>query len=239
MKKEDKALLIDSLVETLNTYPHFYVVDVTALDSQTTSDLRRACFKNDIKLQVVKNTLFIKALERVGNEDFEALKPILKNTTGIMFCQVANQPAKLIKSFGKDHGDIAAADVRVVRISGIAILENAILDRAAVVPDEDIAAEDSAADESEEEDSTTVDEEVATDNEELFSPPTGAAPFPSSPQATIPTATKASTPSNANLFILHLMRSYNRITERVYGYFDTVNFTIPVFALLVNIAVAI
>ena len=102
MKKEDKALLIDSLVEQLNNYPHFYVVDVTALDSQTTSDLRRACFKNDIKLQVVKNTLFIKALERVGNEEFEALKPILKNTTGIMFCQVANQPAKLIKSFGKD-----------------------------------------------------------------------------------------------------------------------------------------
>ena len=69
---------------------------------------------------------------------------------------------------------------------------------------EDIATEDSAADESEEEDSTTVDEEVATDDE-LFSPLTGAAPFPSSPQATIPTATKASTPSNANLFILHLL----------------------------------
>ena len=108
MKKEDKALLIDSLVEKLNSYPHFYVVDVTALDSQTTSDLRRACFKNEIKLQVVKNTLFIKALEKVGNPEFEALKPILKNTTGIMFCQVANQPAKLIKSFGKDHGDMPA-----------------------------------------------------------------------------------------------------------------------------------
>jgi len=70
--------------------------------------------------------------------------------------------------------------------------------------DEDVAAEDSATDESEEEDSTTVDEEVATDDE-LFSPLTGAAPFSSSPQATIPTATKASTPSNANLFILHLL----------------------------------
>jgi large subunit ribosomal protein L10 len=44
----------------------------------------------------------------VGNPEFEALKPILKNTTGIMFCQVANQPAKLIKSFGKDHGDMPA-----------------------------------------------------------------------------------------------------------------------------------
>lgn len=108
MKKEDKALLIDSLVETLDSYPHFYVVDVTALDSQTTSDLRRACFKNDIKLQVVKNTLFIKALEKKGNPEFEALKPVLKNTTGIMFSQVANQPAKMIKTFAKDHGDMPA-----------------------------------------------------------------------------------------------------------------------------------
>ncbi|MBQ6750739.1 MAG: 50S ribosomal protein L10 [Bacteroidaceae bacterium] len=108
MKKEDKALLIDSFVEKLNNYPHFYVVDVTALDSQTTSDLRRECFKKNIKLQVVKNTLFIKALERVGNEDFEALKPILKNTTGIMFCEVANEPAKLIKAFAKTHGDMPA-----------------------------------------------------------------------------------------------------------------------------------
>ena len=108
MKKEDKALLIDSLVETLNSYPHFYVVDVTALDSTTTSALRRECFKNEIKLQVVKNTLFIKALERKGGEEFDALKPILKNTTGIMFCQTANVPAKMIKSFAKDHGDMPA-----------------------------------------------------------------------------------------------------------------------------------
>ena len=104
--------------------------------------------------------------------------------------------------------------------------------------DEDVAAEDSAADESEEEDSTTVDEEVATDDE-LFSPPTGAAPFPSSPHATIPTAAKANTPSNANLFILHLMRSNDRIAERVYCYFDIVNFAVPVFALLVDIATAV
>jgi large subunit ribosomal protein L10 len=104
MKKEDKALLIDSLVESLNSYPHFYIVDVTALDSATTSALRRECFKNEIKLQVVKNTLFIKALDRKG-DDFEALKPVLKNTTGIMFCQTANVPAKLIKKFAKDNGD--------------------------------------------------------------------------------------------------------------------------------------
>ena len=91
---------------------------------------------------------------------------------------------------------------------------------------EDIATEDSAADESEEEDSTTVDEEVTTDDE-LFSPLTGAAPFPSSPQATIQTAAKANTPSNANLFILHLL-------DRVANH----RFSTYVHKLVINIGLA-
>jgi large subunit ribosomal protein L10 len=105
MKKEDKSTLIDQLVATINEYPHFYLVDVTALNSAATSALRRECFKSDIKLQVVKNTLFEKALEKVEG-DFSALNVCLKGTTGVMFCQTANVPAKLIKSFAKDHGDM-------------------------------------------------------------------------------------------------------------------------------------
>ena len=105
MKKEDKSLLIDQLVQTLGEYPHFYLVDVTGLDSATTSALRRECFQNDVKLQVVKNTLFEKALEKIEG-DFAALQTALKGNTGIMFCQTANVPAKLIKKFGKTHNDM-------------------------------------------------------------------------------------------------------------------------------------
>lgn len=107
MKKEDKSLLIDSLVETLNAYPHFYLVDMTALNSAATSELRRECFKQDVKLQVVKNTLFGKALEKIEG-DFSALDVCLKGTTGVMFCNTANVPAKLIKSFGKTHNNMPA-----------------------------------------------------------------------------------------------------------------------------------
>ena len=107
MKKEDKSLLIDQFVETLNEYPHFYLVDVTGMDSATTSALRRECFKNDIKLQVVKNTLFEKALER-REEDYSALSVCLKGNTGVMFCATANAPAKLIKKFAKDNADMPA-----------------------------------------------------------------------------------------------------------------------------------
>ena len=104
MKKEDKSTLIESLSETLNNYAHFYIVDVTALDSQTTSNLRRECFKSDIKLQVVKNKLFIKALDAKGF-DVEAIKPALKNNTAVMFCNTANKPARLIKDFAKKNAD--------------------------------------------------------------------------------------------------------------------------------------
>ncbi len=104
MKKEDKSLLIEQLTQTLSEYSHFYLVDVSALDSAATSSLRRECFKNEIKLQVVKNTLFEKALEK-SDGDFSAFAPTLKGTTGIMFCNTANVPAKLIKKFAKDHND--------------------------------------------------------------------------------------------------------------------------------------
>jgi len=104
MKKEDKSTLIGSLAETLENYAHFYIVDVTALDSQTTSNLRRECFKSDIKLQVIKNKLFIKALAEKGY-DVEALKPALKNNTAVMFCNTANKPARLIKDFAKKNAD--------------------------------------------------------------------------------------------------------------------------------------
>ena len=105
MKKEDKSLLIEKLSASLEEFPHFYLVDVTGLDSGTTSDLRRECFKSEITLKVIKNTLFEKALEKTG-VDFSALTPCLKGNTGVMFCQTANVPAKLIKKFAKAHGDM-------------------------------------------------------------------------------------------------------------------------------------
>lgn len=107
MKKEDKSLLISSLTETLKKYPHFYLVDLTALDSQTTSDLRRECFKQNVKLVMIKNTLFEKALENIEG-DFSPLTSILKGTTGVMFTEVANVPGKMIKDFAKKHNGIPA-----------------------------------------------------------------------------------------------------------------------------------
>jgi large subunit ribosomal protein L10 len=102
MRREEKNAIIDSLAEKLKEYSHFYLTDIAQLNAADTSDLRRKCFENDIKLIVVKNTLLKRALE-MSEGKFEELYPVLKGTTSIMFAQTGNGPAKLIKEFRKQH----------------------------------------------------------------------------------------------------------------------------------------
>jgi len=101
MKKEDKAAIIEQIATTIGEYANFYLTDIATLDAAKTTGLRRECNKQDIKLVVVKNTLFKKALEKV-NGDFSALEPALKGNTAVMFSKNANNPAKLIKAFAKN-----------------------------------------------------------------------------------------------------------------------------------------
>ena len=101
MRKEDKGAIIEQLTATVKEYGNFYLTDIEALNAEKTSQLRKACFKQDIKLVVVKNSLLKKALESVEG-DFSALDGSLKGNTAVMFCNGANVPAKLIKEFTKD-----------------------------------------------------------------------------------------------------------------------------------------
>lgn len=101
MKKEQKAIVIENLGKLLKEYANFYLVDVTAMNAETTTALRRECFKREIKMVVVKNTLLRKAFENSGT-DYSALFDSLKGTTALMLCNTANMPAKLIKDKAKD-----------------------------------------------------------------------------------------------------------------------------------------
>ncbi len=96
MRKEDKNVVIANLGELLQKYPHFYVVDSEGLNAQQTTDLRRMCFKQNIKMVIVKNTLFKKALD-AAETDFSPLYDSLKGTTAILFSEVANVPGKMLK----------------------------------------------------------------------------------------------------------------------------------------------
>ena len=100
MRKEDKAILIDSIKDTLSQYSCVYLTETTALNAEKTVALRRAAFKADIKVLVVKNTLLKKAMEQ-SDVDYSGLYPALVGNTTLMLSNVGNAPAKLIKEFRK------------------------------------------------------------------------------------------------------------------------------------------
>lgn len=98
MKKEEKNQVIESLTEQLKTANNLYFTDISDLNVAKSNELRRLCFKRNIQLTVVKNTLLKKAMERT-ERDFEGLYDVLKGGTSIMICEQSNAPAKLIKEF--------------------------------------------------------------------------------------------------------------------------------------------
>lgn len=100
MTREEKLNKIEDLTAKLADNSIIYLADISGLDAKTTSDLRRACFKANIKLTVVKNTLLAKAME-ASDKNFADLSKILKGNTSLMFSEVGNAPAKIIKDFRK------------------------------------------------------------------------------------------------------------------------------------------
>ena len=100
MTREEKSIAIEDLTPQLAGTNIVYVSDISGLDAETTSNLRRACFKAGIKLEVVKNTLLAKAMEASDN-DYGDLPSVLTGNSAIFIADVANAPGKIIKDFRK------------------------------------------------------------------------------------------------------------------------------------------
>lgn len=99
MTREQKAQYIDDLAQELSQSNIFYLTDTSELTVDAVNKLRRKCFNSNIKLRSVKNTLLAKAFERVEGKDFSELNTTLSGHTAIMFTEVGNLPAKIIKEF--------------------------------------------------------------------------------------------------------------------------------------------
>jgi large subunit ribosomal protein L10 len=100
MTREEKSIAIEDLTAKLAEANIVYIADTSGLNADTTSNLRRACFKAGIKLEVVKNSLLEKAMEASTN-DYGDLPSILKGNSSIFIADIANAPAKIIKDFRK------------------------------------------------------------------------------------------------------------------------------------------
>ena len=100
MPREEKSQVIKELTAQLADNSNIYLADISGLNATTTSDLRRACFKANVTLSVVKNTLLEKAME-ASDKDFGDLSSVLKGNTSVMYSETGNAPAKVIKAFRK------------------------------------------------------------------------------------------------------------------------------------------
>ena len=125
MTREEKSQVIKDLTAQLADTSTIYLADISGLDAGTTSNLRRACFKANVKLSVVKNTLLAKAME-AAEKDFGDLPSTLKGNTSIMMAETGNAPAKVIKEFRKK--------------SEKPLLKGAYIDEAIYVGDENLEA---------------------------------------------------------------------------------------------------
>jgi len=121
MTREEKATVIQDLTAQLGDNSIIYLADISGMNAKTTSELRRACFKANIQLAVVKNTLLAKAME-ASDREFGELPSVLKGSTSLMFSEIGNAPAKLIKSFRKK--------------SAIPLLKGAFVEEAVYIGDE-------------------------------------------------------------------------------------------------------
>ena len=92
--------MINSIKSELDSNSNIYLTDCSGLNADSTSKLRRACFKSNIKMSVVKNTLLEKAMDD-SEKDFGELKETLKGDTSVMIAEVSSAPAKVIKNFRK------------------------------------------------------------------------------------------------------------------------------------------
>lgn len=98
MKQEQKSQIIEEIAQDLANYSHVYITDISGFTVGQVNQLRRLCFKREVKLKVVKNTLLKRAMDQ-AESDYSELYQVLNGPTSIMLCNTGNIPARLIKEF--------------------------------------------------------------------------------------------------------------------------------------------
>jgi len=102
MNKTEKTQVIEQLVEKLNANNKIYLADCSSLTVEKVNAFRKLCFEKHISVTVIKNTLLKKAIEKANDSKLTELIPALKGETALIFTDISNAPAKIIKDFRKN-----------------------------------------------------------------------------------------------------------------------------------------
>lgn len=101
MTREEKDQNIAVLKEEFEQASNFYLTDSSTLTVAQINKFRRMCFDKGITFKVAKNTLIRKALDSIEGANYSELFDLLHGPTAIMFSEVSNDPAKVLKDFRK------------------------------------------------------------------------------------------------------------------------------------------
>ena len=102
MTKTEKTQVIEQLVEKLNANNKIYLADCSSLTVEKVNAFRKLCFEKHISVTFIKNTLLKKAIQKANDSKLTELIPALKGETALIFTDVSNAPAKIIKDFRKN-----------------------------------------------------------------------------------------------------------------------------------------
>ena len=98
MNREEKNKIIGDLTTCLTESKNIYFTDISGLNAEQTSKLRRMCFDKGVSVSVVKNTLLKRAMDAC-DKDLSTFESVLQGNTTLMISDVSNAPAKVIKNF--------------------------------------------------------------------------------------------------------------------------------------------
>lgn len=102
MTKQEKTAVIEELKTKFEETSFFYITDSSTMTVEQVNNLRGLLFEKGIEMRVVKNTLARKAMEALDEErNYESLFDSLKGPTALLFTDVANAPARVLKDFRK------------------------------------------------------------------------------------------------------------------------------------------
>ena len=103
MTRDQKTAVIEELKSKFENSQFFYVTDSSTLTVEKVNKLRGLLFEKGIEMRVVKNTLVKKALESFGEDrNYAPLYDSLAGPTALLFADVANAPARVLKEFRGD-----------------------------------------------------------------------------------------------------------------------------------------
>ncbi len=103
MNKQEKNKKVEELTALLNENKNFYLADTSTITGIKINQFRRICFEKNVNMEVVKNTLLRKAMEKSDNAAaFADLHATLVGNTAVLWGSQPSDPARVIKQFRND-----------------------------------------------------------------------------------------------------------------------------------------